>query len=55
MNLYTALKTHSKAKAQWKQLSSDERRDFIGWINAAKDPDARARRVEQSCNPARKC
>jgi uncharacterized protein YdeI (YjbR/CyaY-like superfamily) len=49
MNLYTALKAHSKAKEQWKQLSPDERRDFIGWINAAKDSDARARRVEESC------
>ena len=49
MNLYTALKAHSKAKAQWKELSPNERRDFISWINAAKDPDARARRVEESC------
>ena len=49
INLYTALKAHSKAKAQGKQLSPDERRDFIGWINAAQDPDARARRVEESC------
>jgi uncharacterized protein YdeI (YjbR/CyaY-like superfamily) len=49
MNLYTALKAHPKAKAQWKQLSPDERRDFIGWVNAAKDSDARARRVEESC------
>ena len=31
------------------ELSPDERRDFIGWINSAKDPDARARRVEESC------
>jgi uncharacterized protein YdeI (YjbR/CyaY-like superfamily) len=37
MNLYTALKAHSKAQAQWKQLSPDERRDFIGWINAKAD------------------
>ena len=49
MHPYTALKAHSKAKAQWKQLSPNERRDFIGWINAAKDPDARERRVEESC------
>ena len=49
MNLYTALKAHPKAKAQWKQLSPDERRDFVGWINAAKDPNERARRVEESC------
>jgi hypothetical protein len=54
MNLYSALKAHSKAKAQWKQLSLDERRDFIGWINAAGDPDARARRVEESCSAADK-
>jgi uncharacterized protein YdeI (YjbR/CyaY-like superfamily) len=49
MNLYTALKAYPKAKAQWKQLSPEEHRDLIDWINAAKDPDSRARRAEESC------
>lgn len=49
LNLYSALNAYSKAKAQWKQLSPDERRDFIGWINAVRDPPTRARRVEASC------
>jgi len=50
MILYTALNAYPKAKKQWKQLSSDERRDFIDWINSEKDPEVRARRVKESCN-----
>lgn len=50
MILYTALNARPKAKSQWKQLSPDERRDFIGRINSEKDPEARARRVKESCN-----
>jgi uncharacterized protein YdeI (YjbR/CyaY-like superfamily) len=50
MVLYTALNAYPKAKSQWKQLSPDERRDFIGRINSEKDPEARARRVKESCN-----
>ena len=50
MILYTALNANPKAKKQWKQLSSDERRDFIDWINSEKDPEVRARRVKESCN-----
>ena len=50
LNLHTALKADPKAKAQWKTLSSDERRDLVDWIGAEKDPGARARRVEESCN-----
>jgi uncharacterized protein YdeI (YjbR/CyaY-like superfamily) len=36
MILYTALNVYPKAKAQWKQLSPDERRDFIGRLNLGK-------------------
>jgi uncharacterized protein YdeI (YjbR/CyaY-like superfamily) len=50
MVLYTALNAYPKAKSQWKQLSPNERRDFIGRINSEKDPEARARRVKESCN-----
>jgi uncharacterized protein YdeI (YjbR/CyaY-like superfamily) len=50
MNLYSALKANPKAKAQWKQLSPDERRDLIGWISAAKDSDGRGLRVAEGCN-----
>lgn len=50
MTLYSALKANSKAKAQWKQLSPDERRDLISWISAVKDSDGRGRRVEEGCN-----
>jgi len=50
MNLYTALNTYPKAKKQWKQLSPDERRDFIDWISSERDSEVRARRVKESCN-----
>jgi uncharacterized protein YdeI (YjbR/CyaY-like superfamily) len=49
LNLHIALNAYPKAKAQWKELSSDERRDLIDWINSAKGKDVRARRVEESC------
>ncbi len=47
--LYNALNAYPKAKAQWKQLSPDERRDFISRINSEKNPETRALRVKESC------
>ena len=35
-----------KAKAQWVDLTPIARRDFIGWIESAKQPETRKRRVE---------
>ena len=48
-NLYAALKANPKAKAQWSQLGSDERRDLIAWMDADKEPAAHKRRIEQAC------
>src|SRR5437764_12106923 len=49
-NLYTALAATPKAKAQWSDLTSIERRDFIGWMDSAKEPEAHKRRIEKACS-----
>jgi uncharacterized protein YdeI (YjbR/CyaY-like superfamily) len=49
MNLYKALGANAKAKAQWKNLSPIERRDFASWVDSAKDPETRKRRTEKAC------
>lgn len=49
LSLYSALNTNQKAKAQWKTLTSNERRDFNDWINSAKDSKASKARVEKTC------
>src|SRR6266480_3973221 len=48
-DLHKALKATPKAKAQWSDLSSTERRDFIGWMDSAKEPDAHRRRIDKAC------
>ena len=48
-DLYTALKAIPKAKVQWSDLTSIERRDFIGWMDSAKQPEAHKRRIEKAC------
>jgi uncharacterized protein YdeI (YjbR/CyaY-like superfamily) len=48
-DLYTALKGTPKAKAQWSDLTSIERRDFISWMDFAKQPEAHKRRIEKAC------
>jgi uncharacterized protein YdeI (YjbR/CyaY-like superfamily) len=48
-NLYTALAATPKAKAQWSDLTPIERRDFISWMDSAKQPEAHRRRIEKAC------
>jgi uncharacterized protein YdeI (YjbR/CyaY-like superfamily) len=48
-NLYTALAATPKAKAQWSDLTPIERRDFIGWIDSAKEAERHKRRIEKAC------
>ena len=48
-NLYTALAATPTAKAQWSDLTSIERRDFISWMDAAKEPERHKRRIEKAC------
>ena len=47
--LYTALASTPKAKAQWSDLTSTERRDFISWMDAVKEPKKHKLRVEKAC------
>ena len=49
-NLYTALAGTPEAKAQWSDLTPIERRDFISWMDSAKEPEARRRRIEKACS-----
>jgi uncharacterized protein YdeI (YjbR/CyaY-like superfamily) len=49
-NLFTALKAAPKAKAQWSDLTPTERRDFISWMDSAKQqPEKHKRRIEEAC------
>ena len=48
-NLYTALAATPRAKAQWRDLTPIERRDFISWMDSAKQPEAHRRRIEKAC------
>ena len=49
LDLHKALGSVPDAKATWRTLTSDERRDVIDWIGLAKQRDARVRRVEDAC------
>ena len=49
MNLYKALASNTKAKTQWRALTPDARRDFIGWIDSAKQPEMHLIRIEKAC------
>ena len=48
-DLFTALKANPKAKTQWSDLTSIERRDFTDWMNSAKQKEAHKLRVEKAC------
>src|SRR5947209_12359009 len=48
-NLYTALAAVPMAKAQWSGLTPIERRDFISWMDSAKQPATHRRRIEKAC------
>src|SRR2546426_5899322 len=50
LDLHLALKATPMAKAQWSDLTSIERRDFISWMDSAKQqPEAHKRRIEKAC------
>ena len=49
LDLHNALKAAPAAKARWRGLDGDARRDFIDWIQAASDRAARDRRVGKAC------
>ena len=49
LDLHNALKAAPPAKTGWSGLTPDARRDFIAWIDAAKAPETRKRRLERAC------
>ncbi len=49
LDMHNALKATPKAKAQWSDLTPNERRDLIGWMDSAKEPEAHRRRIEKAC------
>src|SRR5437667_10429970 len=49
LDLHLALKATPLAKAQWSDLTPIERRDFISWLDSAKEPEAHRRRIEKAC------
>src|SRR6266480_3261825 len=49
-DLGKALAAPPTAKVQWNDLTPIARRDFISWIDSAKQPETRRRRVERACS-----
>src|SRR5437870_8752509 len=49
-DLRKALAAAAKAKAQWTDLTPIARRDFISWLDSAKQPETRRRRIEKACS-----
>lgn len=49
MSLYKALGSNPKAKAEWKTLTPDARRDFVEWIDSVKGSQERGVRVVKVC------
>jgi uncharacterized protein YdeI (YjbR/CyaY-like superfamily) len=49
-DLRKALAATSIAKGQWRDLTPIARRDFISWIESAKQPETRRRRIERACS-----
>src|SRR5438105_13063789 len=48
VDLRKALAAAPVAKAQWRDLTPIARRDFISWIDSAKQPETRKRRIEKA-------
>src|SRR6266511_2746366 len=49
-DLRKALAATPMARAQWTDLTPIARRDFISWIDSAKHPETRRRRIERACS-----
>src|SRR5438105_15641549 len=49
-HLRKALAATPMAKTQWRDLTPIARRDFISWIDSAKQPETRRRRIERACS-----
>jgi uncharacterized protein YdeI (YjbR/CyaY-like superfamily) len=49
-DLGKALAANSRAETKWKDLTPIARRDFISWIDSAKQQETRKRRIERACS-----
>src|SRR5438477_9541082 len=49
-DLRKALAATPRARAQWSDLTPIARRDFISWIDSAKQPETHRRRIERACS-----
>jgi uncharacterized protein YdeI (YjbR/CyaY-like superfamily) len=49
-DLRKALAAAPEAKGRWTYLTPLARRDFISWIDEAKQAETRARRIERACS-----
>ncbi len=49
LDLHKTLAANPISKAQWSDLTPDERRDFIGWMDSVKEPDKHRQRIEKAC------
>jgi uncharacterized protein YdeI (YjbR/CyaY-like superfamily) len=49
VDLMAAVNATPAAKAAWTTLTPISRRDFVSWINEAKKPETRKRRIERCC------
>jgi uncharacterized protein YdeI (YjbR/CyaY-like superfamily) len=49
-DLRKALAAAPKARALWADITPIARRDWIQWITSAKQPETRARRVNNACS-----
>ena len=49
LSLYTALNANPKAKATWKDLTSDEKRDIVDGVNEFKG-EAHKKQIEKVCS-----
>jgi len=49
-DLRSALRASARANAQWDDLTAIAQRDFVSWIEAARQQETRKRRVEKACS-----
>jgi uncharacterized protein YdeI (YjbR/CyaY-like superfamily) len=49
-SLHKALGAAPQAKARWKDLTPIARRDYVSWIESAKQPETRLRRIDKACS-----
>ena len=49
-DLKNALSNNEQANAAWSSITSIAKRDFVTWIESAKQPETRMRRITIACD-----